>query len=111
MPKPVARFAPPGQRFLTVGRQYEVHAIAVFEGVTRFQVVDDLGYPHWYPTWLFEVSDTTMPSDWICNVFRDEPALVIGPNFVAGDLAAYEAMVELDSEKVDLFWKRVGPSE
>ena len=110
LPESVARFASPGQVFLTAGRQYDVHAIAVFEGLPSFHVVDDLRYPAWYPAWLFDLADTALPPDWICNVFREQPALVIGPDFVASDLDAYEGMVELAADKVDLFWKRVGSS-
>jgi len=108
LPESIAKFAPPGQVFLTAGRQYDVHAIAVFEGQPSLLVVDDLRNPAWYPAWLFEVVDTALPPDWICNVFREEPALVVGPDFVASDLAAYEGMVELAADRVDLFWKRVG---
>jgi hypothetical protein len=111
LPDSVAKFATPGQVFITAGRRYEVHAIAVFDGRASFQVVDDLRYPAWYPAWLFDVTDSALPPDWICNVFREEPALVIGPEFVARDLAAYQGMVELFADKVDLFWKRVGSSE
>jgi hypothetical protein len=107
LPESIANMVPPGQIFLTAGRQYDVHALAVFQGQSSFQIVDDLNYPAWYPTWLFDIIDTNLPLDWICNIFREEPLLVMGPNFVADDIAAYEEMVELTAEKVDLFWKRV----
>lgn len=109
-PPAVARFATPGQVFLTVGRHYDVFALAVFEGQPLFQVVDDLRYPAWLPSWLFDVVDPALPSDWIGNVFREEPSFVAGPDFVAKDQAAYGRMVELEAHEVDLFWKRVDAS-
>jgi hypothetical protein len=106
-PAGVAESATPGQVFVTVGRQYDVHAIAVFEGVPMLQIVDDIRYPAWLPAWLFEVVDAALPPDWICCVFREEPALVLGPEFVAKDQQAYASMVELEADQVDRFWKRV----
>lgn len=106
LPEALRRLAPAGQTFVTAGREYSVFAVAVFEGHALLQVIDDLEYPAWLPAWLFDVKDTELPSDWICNVSREEPALVLGPEFVAKDRSAYNRMVELDSESVEMFWKR-----
>ncbi len=97
----------PGQVFVTAGKTYEVLALAAFEGRMTFQIVDDLKYPAWLPAWLFEVVDPGLPADWICNVFHDEPALLLGPEFVAKDQAAHASMVELEADQVERFWKRV----
>jgi hypothetical protein len=105
-PPRVARFSTPGQVFITPGTEYAVHALAIFEGDLAFQIVDDLRYPAWVSSWFFEVRDPSIPSDWICNAFHDEPLLVIGPDFIARDRESYGAMVELDAEQVDRFWKR-----
>jgi hypothetical protein len=53
------------------------------------------------------VVDAALPSDWIGNVFREEPSVVAGPDFVAKDQSAYRRVVELEAHEVDLFWKRV----
>lgn len=107
LPGAIARFAPPGQVFLTAGHQYRVFAVAVFKGQAFLQVVDDLKHPAWLPALLFDLEETTLPPDWICSVFREEPTLLLGPDFVAKDLAAYKRMVELEPDAVELFWKRV----
>jgi hypothetical protein len=107
IPAQVAPYTKESQTFLTVGREYEVHAIAVFSGLTNVQVIDDLGYPSWKVNWLFDVVDGSLPSDWVCNVLHDDPSLLLGPEFVARDEQAYGAMVELDADQVDRFWKRV----
>jgi len=106
LPEALRKLAPAGQTFVTAGREYPVFALAVFEGQVLFQIIDDLEYPAWLPAWLFDLKDTEVPSDWICKVFREEPALVLGPEFVAKDRGAYNRMVELDSESVERFWKR-----
>lgn len=106
-PANIAPYTKESQTFLTVGREYEVHAVAIFKGFPNLQVIDDLGYPTWQVVWLFEVTDTKIPKDWICNVFHDEPVLVLGPDFVARDEVSYGAMVELEAAQVERFWRRV----
>lgn len=106
-PSEIAPFTKQTQTFLSVGREYEVHAVAILKGFPFLQVVDDLGYPSWRASWLFDVVDTTVARDWICNVFHEDPVLVLGPEFVAKDEASYGAMVELEADQVDRFWKRV----
>jgi hypothetical protein len=106
-PASIARLVTPGQVFVTAGKRYEVFAAVVFEGRLTLQIVDDLRYPAWLPVWLFEVVDPTLPPDWICNLFHDEPALLLGPPFIAKDQAAHASMVELEADQVDRFWKRV----
>lgn len=95
------------QVFVTPGVQYEVHAVAVFEGSAALLVVDDIDRPTWWPTWLFDNVSSAIPSDWICAFFKEEPSLVIGPDFIARDIESYGAMVTLEAEQVDKFWKRV----
>ena len=91
---------------LTVDREYVVHALTAYDEVVLFQVVDDLQMPSWNPAVLFEISDHSLPSDWICNVL-DIGHMVLGPAFVAQSLQAYCDMAVLDSDQVDLFWKRI----
>jgi len=103
-------FCQPRKVRVTVGREYIVYAISMFRGVCFFQVVDDLEYPAWYPSWFFEKTDMSLPSDWICNFQRGDLALVIGPEFIAKDEESYNAMVQLEPEPVRLFWERAKTS-
>ncbi|HEV7735537.1 MAG TPA: hypothetical protein VGR62_25405 [Candidatus Binatia bacterium] len=106
-PESIAKFATPGQVFVSSGKRYEVRAISTFEGVLFMQIVDDIESPAWLPAWLFDVIDPTLPADWICNAFRTEPTFLMGPAFIAKDQQAYARMVELETEQVTRFWKRV----
>ena len=92
---------------LTPGREYEVHGIAVYEGVVAFLVIDDLDYPGWKPAWLFRPTDRSLPKDWICNTLPDWPELLIGPGFIADSQDAYAQMVELDATQVARLRQRV----
>ena len=97
-----------GQSFVTVGKEYEVHALAIFDGIVMMQIVDDVGMPSWRPGWLFETLDGAMASDWICNAPNDGPiSLLVGPPFVVQDEASYTQMVELETDQVARFWKRI----
>ena len=106
-PKPVSAFVNVGQIFLTNNQLYDVHAISLFSGVLMLLVIDDNRSPSWEPAWLFEIADKSLPADWICSTFTDEPAMVTGPEFIAKDHAGYSRMVELDSDQVDRFWRHV----
>ena len=107
-PANLAPFTKKSQTFLTVGREYEVHALSVVDGVLMLQVVDDLKvWPSWDASWLFELVDTSIPSDWICNIFDAGQILVLGPAFLAKDRESFGAMVDLERDQVDRFWKRI----
>ena len=41
------------------------------------------------------------------QLFFDEPSMVLGPDFIAKDIASYNKMVELEEHEAVLFWKRV----
>ena len=96
-----------GQSFTLPGQEYDAQALAVFDGVTVVQVVDDIGMPSWRPAWLFEVVDPSLEDDWVSNIFHGQLTLVVGPDFIARDEESYRAMVELDEQQVERFWKRI----
>ena len=106
-PADIAPYTRESQTFLTVGREYEVHAVVVFKSSISLQVVDDLRYPAWEAAWLFNLLDKSVPDDWTCSVFEDEPILVLGPEFIAKDVVSYVAMVELEAQQVSRFWERI----
>jgi len=111
-PEEVRPFIPGDGACITIGKEYDVHCISQFKGLVDLQIVDDLGYPAWYPLVLFEVTDGTLPSDWQCRCSTSDEeqrgvSMAIGPEFVVKDEASIQAMIELDAEQVDRFWKRV----
>lgn len=91
---------------LTPGREYDVQAISVYEGVVTFLVIDDLDYPGWRPAWLFTVAERSLPNDWICNALSDWPEFLVGPSFIAESQDAYARMVELEPTQVDRLRQR-----
>ncbi|HEX4448436.1 MAG TPA: hypothetical protein VH044_16945, partial [Polyangiaceae bacterium] len=91
---------------LTSGKTYEVHAVTIFEGVDLMLIVEDDEMPSWRPGWLFDVVDTSLPTDWICQVFHSQVSVVMGPAFIAESEAAYAAMVNQDDDQLERFWRR-----
>lgn len=107
-PAAVAAFgSPQSETYLTIGKEYEVHAISVFQGVIGLLIVGDVNIPLWRPSWFFEVCDGTIPNDWICSLPGEDLQMVLGPAFIATDEASHNRMVEREPESVAAFWQRV----
>jgi hypothetical protein len=103
-----ARYVVPTQIFLTPDEEYEAHAVSVYDGIVFVLIVDDLDTPSFEPRTLFDVVDPCIPDDWICNSFPTGPVqLIMGPPFVAKDLASNNAMADQDWGVVQLFWRRI----
>lgn len=103
-----ARYITAAQTFLSEGKQYEVHAVSVYDGVCFLLVVDDLSSPSFEPRALFDVRDSSIPSDWICNTFPTGPVqMVMGPEFIARDVDSYDGMIDQREEQVARFWARI----
>lgn len=107
IPSAVSPFVARGRAGVTQGRDYSLHAMSVYRGVTFFLVVDDLETPLFLPAWFFESVSAALPADWICSVDLGEGVdLVLGPAFVARDLRAYSAMIDQERSSVEEFWAR-----
>ena len=83
----------------------------MFDGRVFLQIVDDVPHIGWYSSWFFDVIDASVPQDWICTTNLNRVQLLLGPPFMAATEEHCGRMVDLDSEMVELFWKRVRSSE
>ncbi len=107
-PEAIGAFgSPQSSTHITIGKEYEVYALSVFEGVVFLQIITDVNISGWKPSWFFEISEATTPNDWVCCLPGGNLQMVLGPAFVAADESSYNRMVELDSESVAAFWQRV----
>jgi hypothetical protein len=104
-------FSAESETHISVNKEYTVWAVARWKGVLFFQIVNDVEYPSWLPSWLFTLSDKSVPSGWVCSIFDDEIEMILGPKFIAESQATYEAMVELTPNSVEQFWRNVKESE
>ncbi len=104
---PAAAWGANAESNISIGKEYEVYAVAVFQCRVSFQIINDIDHVDWLPAWFFTLIDQTVPSDWVCFSQEDELSLVLGPDFVAATEASYNSMVELELEPVAQFWRRV----
>jgi hypothetical protein len=95
--------SPPYKHNLTIGKEYEAYALALFEESLTIQIIDDLNYSDWVPASLFEIVDRTVPSDWVCLLQNRSLRMVMGPEFIAKDEESYGSMVENDPDAVKQF--------
>ena len=106
-PPAIAAFgSPKSDTNITIGKEYVVFALSVFNGVVCLQIICDADIIAWLPAWFFEVCDTSLPSDWVCNFTGSNLQMIIGPKFVAANESSYNRMVELDSKSVEEFWQQ-----
>jgi len=99
-------YGPESQVLVSKGKIYQVTALARWREAFYLQVVNDVNSPTWLPSWLFEVTDKSLPSDWICTLQDDDLQMILGPAFIARDEASYTRMVELEPDSVAAFWSR-----
>jgi hypothetical protein len=96
---------------LTVGHAYVVFALTVFLGTAWYYVMDDddLAWPTWMPSSLFEIEDGTVPSNWVVGYFRfsqdDQRPMLSFPEW-ATDHGFYERLVDGEAEAVEIFERR-----
>jgi hypothetical protein len=108
LPAIESRYVSKDQLFLSPDKNYEVHAVSVYDGIAFLQIVDDKDTPVFLPRPLFEMVESSIPTDWICNVFAEGPVqLVMGPAYVAESLESYDAMVDQRRKQVESFWRRI----
>lgn len=97
---------------LTTGRVYVVYAMTTQLAHLWYYVLDDnqLPYPVWQPSPLFDVVDGSLPGDWLINHHRSDNAgfypLISYPAW-ANDGFYYERLVDGEPEAVQLFSQAV----
>ena len=104
----LAPFVSKLQMFVTPGAEYVVHALSVYKKVVFVLIVDDTESPVFVPSSLFETVSNDVPADWKCNLIAEcEVELVVGPDFIAKDLNAYNGMIDHESDQIARFWNRM----
>jgi hypothetical protein len=74
--------------FPNIDKKYDAHGVMYFKNEVRFLVVSEYSFtPHWYPSELFEVIDSSLPYDWHCNTFTSDMAIgwIVGFKELADD--------------------------
>lgn len=108
VPIEVKPFISSTQTFITSGKEYSAFALSCYMKVIFLLIIDDLDTPAFLPSWLFEIISSDIPKDWICSLRVDDDIdMVIGPEFIAKDLEAYNSLVDQEPEQLDRIWALV----
>ncbi len=108
VPPEVKPFISHTQTFITPGKEYPAYALSIYVKVVFLLIIDDLETPVFLPSWLFEIVSPDIPKDWICNLRVDDDVdMVIGTEFIAKDLEAYNSLADQEPEQLDRVWALV----
>jgi hypothetical protein len=91
---------------VSIGKEYEVFAMALWQSVIIVLVLDETKKPNWYSIELFSVADGRLPGDWMFNsLANDERGVeaIWGYEAMVSDPRHYEALIERDRNALDIF--------
>jgi hypothetical protein len=91
---------------VSIGKEYPVFAIALWQSVIILLLWDETHKPNWYSIELFSVADERLPEDWF---FSNSVANGHGVEAIWGyarlisDPQHYEALIERDRHALEIF--------
>jgi hypothetical protein len=101
---------------VTEGKEYVVYAVLIdprASWLEWFYIIDDLdlGFPTWYPSCVFEVTDSSLPKIWFYgSLWISEPKLEGQPRQIllanrewVEDPLFYERLTDGEAEEVRVF--------
>jgi hypothetical protein len=108
-----AGYSPATIFHLTVGREYEVYAMALWESGLVVLVVDDTGLPRWQPVELFDITDHSVPVDWEFDLGArgDLVKALWGYSTLIRDPHHHDSLSELAPRALEVFWSEVNRGE
>jgi hypothetical protein len=102
---------------LSVGTDYAILGLGLFEGTLLALVLDETGKPNWLPVGLFDLADAEMPEEWHFSVVDPGAASGVAPANGWMALWGYaelvqnqvhrEKLIERDGEALEVFFREV----
>lgn len=89
------------------GRDYVVHAMALFNYGLIVLLADETERPNWYPIELFEVLDDSLPADWhvaFTGGGEGDLQALWGYRALIEDPTHYEGLIEREPSAMRDFW-------
>jgi hypothetical protein len=93
---------------LTIGKEYSVFAMALWNSVLIFLLLDETGKPNWYSIELFSIDDGRLPANWFFSrsIANDHGIEAIwGYQRIAVAPGHYEALIERDENSMKAFFE------
>jgi len=91
---------------ISIGKEYVVFAIALWQSAIVFLLSDDTDLPNWYSTEFFSVTDAHLPDGWSFSstAAREHGVEAIcGYEHIIADPQHYEALLERDPKALSIF--------
>lgn len=91
---------------ITIGRSYQIYAMALWRGHLVLLLCDDGGLPNWYPIDAFNVMSCQLPASWKFSYVQKPGSLlqaVWGYGRLIDDPEHYDALLERDADAVNVF--------
>lgn len=101
-------YTPQSNFTVSIGREYRVYAMSLWQGVIFVLLKDDTGLPNWFPIPLFTVTDSRLPENWLFSSHNgDESRLraLWGYDKLVTDVAHYDLLIERDPEALKIFYE------
>lgn len=92
---------------VSVGKEYQVFAMALWRGVVLMLLADDSHFPNWFPIDLFSMSDSRLPENWsFLSAESNESGLqaLWGYERLITDDSHYDGLLEREPEALRHFY-------
>lgn len=103
----------PQARFhVTVGKVYDVHAMALWRSGLGVLIVDDTGAPNWKPVALFQVEDHSLPAHWKFTTVDGADVFALwGYPSMIHDESHHDALIERRRAALDVFLRETSGTD
>lgn len=91
---------------LSVGKEYVVYAMCVFENALSYLVFNDSRQPDWSPAELFAITDHRLPADWRFNSWGPDLSGVWGYEELVMSREYFDQLAERDEPAILDFHRR-----
>lgn len=93
---------------VSIGREYHVFAMALWQGVILLLLADDHHLPNWFPMCLFSANDPRLPDEWsFWSAESDEEGLqaLWGYKQLIANATHYDGLLEREPEALRYFYE------
>jgi hypothetical protein len=101
-------YTPQSNFAVSIGREYRVYAMSLWQGVIMVLLKDDTRLPNWFPIPLFTVTDSHLPENWLFSSHNGDESCsrtMWGYDKLVTDVAHYDLLIEKHPEALKIFYE------
>jgi hypothetical protein len=96
---------------LEIGKKYRVMGIMINKKSNCiYYLIDEKGWPDWYPYLLFEISDNTLPQDWYIGIYDKKGTgsifMLMGFDELCNDDNYHDLLMDRDEATMKNYFRR-----